>query len=204
MRLGITKSRKIEKAKKKRFARPLLCSFGDRLDRFLFFFLFCLTFSFAGKTPFARPSYVSGDTPSSSSKRAEAPNTPSFRDDIRPLLETKCWRCHSGKTRRKDLDLSSEAGIFKGSESGAVIIPGKPGESLLYEKVHSGKMPPAKKDRLSRTRPRPMSFPLCCGIAPPATADIVKRRAWTSALRQRCFAGGNQAPPSFQANLTKV
>jgi cytochrome c553 len=147
MRLGITKSRKIEKAKKNRFARPLICSTTGRFDRF--FFLFCLTFSFAGKTPFARPSHVSGDAPGSSSKRAETPNTPSFRDDIRPLLETKCWRCHSGKTRRKDLDLSSPAGILKGSESGPVIIPGKPGESLLYEKVHSGKMPPTKKDRLS-------------------------------------------------------
>src|SRR5260370_32466319 len=76
---------------------------------------------------------------------------PSFQDDIRPLLEAKCSRCHGGKTRRKDLDLRSPAGILKGSESGSVIAPGKPDETLLFEKVRNGKMPPAKKDRLSAT-----------------------------------------------------
>jgi hypothetical protein len=105
--------------------------------------------SLAGRIHLAEAGPESDDLKSELSKRNEKPKAPSFRDDVRPLLEAKCWRCHSGKTRRKDLDLSSPAGILKGSESGPVIIPGKPGESLLYEKVHSGKMPPAKKDHLS-------------------------------------------------------
>src|SRR6266852_762064 len=74
---------------------------------------------------------------------------PTYQEDIRPLFETKCLRCHSGKSRKKDLDLSAPSGILKGSESGPVIVPGKPEESLLYEKVKTGAMPPTKKNRLS-------------------------------------------------------
>jgi Protein of unknown function (DUF1549)/Protein of unknown function (DUF1553)/Planctomycete cytochrome C len=74
---------------------------------------------------------------------------PSFRDDIRPLLEAKCIRCHGEKVHKADLDLSTPAGILKGGESGTAIVPGKPEKSPLFEKVHKGEMPPAKKDPLS-------------------------------------------------------
>ncbi|MBI3408293.1 MAG: PSD1 domain-containing protein [Planctomycetes bacterium] len=76
---------------------------------------------------------------------------PSFERDIKPLLQAKCTRCHGENIHRSDLDLSTPSGIRKGGESGAVIVPSKPDESLLFEKVHSGKMPPKKKDRLSDT-----------------------------------------------------
>jgi mono/diheme cytochrome c family protein len=72
-----------------------------------------------------------------------------FETDVHPLLQSKCLRCHGDKTRKADLNLSTRAGILKGSESGPVIVPGKPAESLLYEMVHAGNMPPGKKDALS-------------------------------------------------------
>jgi cytochrome c553 len=78
-----------------------------------------------------------------------AAGAPRFETDVRPILESKCFRCHSGKRKKADLDLSSLAGIMKGSESGAVIVPGKADKSTLYEMVHSGKMPPVKNSRLS-------------------------------------------------------
>src|SRR5262245_33915427 len=76
---------------------------------------------------------------------------PSFREEVRPLLQAKCFRCHGDKGRKADLDLRTPAGILEGGESGQVIVPGKPEKSLLYEKVHSGMMPPGKKNRLSET-----------------------------------------------------
>src|SRR5207253_1310922 len=82
--------------------------------------------------------------------RAADPPAPSFQKDIRLLLDAKCVRCHGEKVKRADLDLSTPAGILKGGESGAAIVPGKPEKSLLYEKVHKGEMPPAKKDALSQ------------------------------------------------------
>jgi hypothetical protein len=96
-------------------------------------------------------------------QKEKAPaRVPSFRDEVQPLFQAKCSRCHGEKTRKADLDLRTPAGIRKGGESGPVIVPGKPDESLLYEKVHGGMMPPGKKDHLSEgrsvqltTRPKP-------------------------------------------------
>jgi hypothetical protein len=70
-------------------------------------------------------------------------------DDVRPLLQSKCFRCHGEKPRKANLDLSSIAGVLKGGESGPVLVPGEPDKSPLYKKVQAGDMPPGKKDRLT-------------------------------------------------------
>ena len=72
-----------------------------------------------------------------------------FEADVSAIFRTRCWRCHGEKTLKGELDLRSIAEVLKGGESGPVIVPGKPDESLLFEKVHNGEMPPAKKDRLA-------------------------------------------------------
>ncbi len=77
--------------------------------------------------------------------------SPSFPEAVRPLLESKCFRCHGGSTIKAELDLSTLHGMKKGGESGPVIVPGDPGQSLLYEKIHKGEMPPGKNDRLDVT-----------------------------------------------------
>ena len=85
-----------------------------------------------------------------SSPNSSSPDALSLESKVRLLLEQKCFRCHGDKTQKAELNLSTKSGIFKGSESGPVIQPGKPNESLLYEMVHDGLMPPEKKDRLSK------------------------------------------------------
>jgi uncharacterized membrane protein len=129
-----------------------ISGFGFRITRFgaILPLIIALTSTESGRKALGRDD--SHGAKQSPEKAIGAPTKPTFQDDIRPIFETKCSRCHSGKTRRKDLDLSSPAGIQKGSESGPVIVSGKPTESLLFEKVHSGKMPPAKKDRLSEAQ----------------------------------------------------
>jgi mono/diheme cytochrome c family protein len=76
---------------------------------------------------------------------AQTPAKPvSFEADIQPIFVTKCTGCHGPDTRIKEMNLSSLDGIMKGSESGPVIVPGKPDESRLYQMVRDGKMPPGK------------------------------------------------------------
>lgn len=72
---------------------------------------------------------------------AEPTSGPRFETHIQPILQAHCSRCHATKTRKADLDLTSREGVFKGSEHGPVVVPGKLKESRLYEMVHSGKMP---------------------------------------------------------------
>src|SRR5579872_1668525 len=67
-----------------------------------------------------------------------------FDADIAPIFKANCINCHGTSVKMKDLNLSSEATVLKGGESGPVIVPGKPDESVLYQKVHSGAMPMGK------------------------------------------------------------
>src|SRR5262245_42162037 len=80
---------------------------------------------------------------------ASAADPPVFARDMAPLLQAKCSKCHGEKTQKADLNLSTAGGILKGGESGKVIEPGKPDKSLLFEKIHSGEMPPKKEPRLA-------------------------------------------------------
>ena len=73
----------------------------------------------------------------------------SFENDVRPLLKAKCFRCHGAEVQKGELALHTMAGIRKGSESGAVVVPGDSAKSLLFEMVHKREMPPEKKDPLS-------------------------------------------------------
>lgn len=77
----------------------------------------------------------------------ESPVT--FEKDIAPILRTRCLSCHQGDRRKADLELSSSGRTLAGGESGPAIVPGKPDESLLYQRIKSGEMPPEGKDPLS-------------------------------------------------------
>src|SRR5262245_20119621 len=67
---------------------------------------------------------------------------PSFLADVAPLLRSRCLKCHSGKTRRGDLVLTSRQALLDGGATGPALKPGKPEESLLFRHVRDGKMPP--------------------------------------------------------------
>jgi hypothetical protein len=108
----------------------------------LFLFLLFLATTGEGLGPLAGREDATRNEKASSS-------SPSYQSQIRPLLQAKCTRCHGEKVRKADLNLLTPEGIRKGGESGPVIVPGKPDDSPLYEKIHGGAMPPAKKDRLN-------------------------------------------------------
>lgn len=72
---------------------------------------------------------------------------PVFEQDILPVLQARCGRCHTGAARKGQLDLSTLAGIRKGSESGPVVVPGQVDKSLLVAVLRKGTMPADKKNR---------------------------------------------------------
>ena len=76
--------------------------------------------------------------------------------DVLPIFKSNCANCHNTSVRQKGLDLSTEESAMKGSESGSVVTPGKPDDSLLYQKVRSGSMPigkPPSRAGLSPSQP---------------------------------------------------
>ena len=67
-----------------------------------------------------------------------------FEKQIRPVLATKCIKCHGPKKQEGKLRLDSRAAMLKGGESGPAFVPGKPDESLIVEamRYESYEMPP--------------------------------------------------------------
>src|SRR5258708_3256696 len=59
-----------------------------------------------------------------------------FETDVLPIFQAHCARCHGVKPRKAGLNLSSREGVFEGSDSGPVIVPGKVEESPLFKMVH--------------------------------------------------------------------
>jgi hypothetical protein len=74
---------------------------------------------------------------------AESPDK-LFEEQIRPVLATKCIKCHGSKKQEGKLRLDSRAAMLKGGESGPALVPGKPNESLMIEamRYESYEMPP--------------------------------------------------------------
>ncbi len=76
-----------------------------------------------------------------------------FIEEVRPLLEDKCWDCH-GKSGKGGLRLDARESAMEGGESDiAALVPGDPGLSYLLELVSDEdpefRMPP-KGEALSR------------------------------------------------------
>ncbi|MGD9723171.1 MAG: DUF1553 domain-containing protein [Pirellulales bacterium] len=72
-----------------------------------------------------------------------AADNPTFERDVRPLLKAHCFRCHGGEEQTEGgLDLRLRRLLAAGGESGPAIVPGQHDQSLLYQRVAAGEMPP--------------------------------------------------------------
>jgi hypothetical protein len=72
-----------------------------------------------------------------------------YAQDIKPILDKTCIRCHGGEKPKAKLRLDSLEGVLKGSHDGKVVEPGNiAGSRLLLAAGHVGKpddyMPPVK------------------------------------------------------------
>ncbi|MFO0889084.1 MAG: PSD1 and planctomycete cytochrome C domain-containing protein [Isosphaeraceae bacterium] len=69
-----------------------------------------------------------------------------FENDVRPILKAYCLDCHGGEAHPKGkLDLRLRRFAERGGESGPAVVPGKPQESYLLERLQAGEMPPGEK-----------------------------------------------------------
>ncbi len=68
-----------------------------------------------------------------------------FRQHVAPIFERHCVSCHGGAKPKGGLVLVDRKQAAAGGESGAVIEPGKPDKSLLFQYI-SGKKPEMPKD----------------------------------------------------------
>lgn len=72
-----------------------------------------------------------------------------YEQDIKPIFDASCVKCHNGPKAKGKLHLDSLAGILKGSEDGPVVETGNSAKSVVVLNVaHLGDeddfMPPPK------------------------------------------------------------
>jgi len=75
---------------------------------------------------------------------AQADEAPDFDRQIAPILVSRCFECHQGDEAKGGLDLRRREKAIGGGDSGASLVAGKPGESLLWQRVSADEMPPKK------------------------------------------------------------
>lgn len=92
--------------------------------------------------PGFRPVMADDAKPEAAAKRL------TFEDDVVPILEARCFKCHGTENRKGGLDLRRRFRMEAGGDSGAALVPGKPDESLLIEMVEKKEMPPKEEDPL--------------------------------------------------------
>jgi len=65
----------------------------------------------------------------------------SFVNDVLPIFENNCNKCHGVEQIKEGLDLRTYEGLLEGSFNGSVITPGNAGDSFLVEQLLNGEMP---------------------------------------------------------------
>src|SRR5262249_33547669 len=75
-----------------------------------------------------------------------APEPVTFEAHVRPILKAHCWQCHGEEDELKgNFDARLARSLLKGGDTGPAIVPGRHADSLLFERVSAGEMPPGKK-----------------------------------------------------------
>src|SRR6187402_2626117 len=73
-----------------------------------------------------------------------------FEKQIRPILVEQCYKCHGPEKQKADLRVDSRAALLKGSDTGAVVVPGQPEKGSFIKSIrHEGDNPmPEKADKM--------------------------------------------------------
>ena len=108
-----------------------------------------------------------GENLQSVRKRARRQNVPTEPEIMVSILYPNCLVCHGKQKQEGGLDLRAGAGLLQGGKSGPAIVPGKPDESLLIQRIVAGEMPPADTKKLR--------------VLPLNSSELEKLRQWIAA-----------------------
>ena len=73
---------------------------------------------------------------------ARPTDEPTFERDVRPILKKHCFQCHGESKTEAKLDVRLRRLIAEGGDSGPGLVDDRPDDSLLWQRISSGEMPP--------------------------------------------------------------
>tara|TARA_B100000945_G_scaffold242894_2_gene199122 strand:+ start:273 stop:1691 length:1419 start_codon:yes stop_codon:yes gene_type:complete len=89
---------------------------------------------------------VTSPTVSSQLFASEKDEVVTFADDIKPILQKYCLKCHGNDDQNADLNLQNYATLLQGGSAGAVVKAGQSGASVLMQAItnedDAARMPP--------------------------------------------------------------
>ena len=111
---------------------------------------------------------------------AAVADAPDFQKVIQPLLETYCYRCHGGSTKRKprgEYNMKTRAlALTPGDWGEPTIVPGESTESYLYQLISSEdedeRMPPEREPQISAEQVATIKAWIDAGAAWPDTVEL--------------------------------
>ncbi len=130
---------------------------------------------------------------SSACKANDAAKLEFFETKIRPVLVEHCTGCHNSLDKKKGgLALDYRQGLLDGGDSGEIIVPGKPDESvLLWALQHkNGYEMPANSPRLEKAIIEDFAHWIRTGaydprLAKPTQNDLQSKRTWSELRQER-------------------
>ena len=93
-----------------------------------------------GPASFGAPGSGSA-SPNNAAAANAAGSSDLFAKEVRPLLASRCYRCHGPDVQQNGLRLDSLAAVLKGSESGPVVVPGSSDKSRLVRRLMAQERP---------------------------------------------------------------
>ena len=106
---------------------------------------------------------------------------PSFAKDVIPILAANCSGCHASNVKMGSLDLDSFDGLMKGGNEGAVVVPGKSGDSRLFLMIAGQAAPamPLNGKQLAKGEVDIIRRWIDGGARPPAPGELVAKKTPT-------------------------
>ena len=100
-----------------------------------------------------------------------------FEREIRPVLASRCFKCHAGDEPEHGLRLTSRQGIISGGQRGPAAVAGKPEASLLIKAIrHEGELKmPRRGDKLSDAQIAAFEQWITKGLPWPAQEKVLAR-----------------------------
>jgi hypothetical protein len=130
-----------------------------------------------------------------SAATARAADPVDFRREVQPILAKHCYECHGPDQQKSGLRLDTVAATKEGGNSGAAVVPGKSGESLLIVAVTgSGDVTQMPEGRPPLAAEDIEKLKLWIDQGAPAPADDAPALAKTAASKHWAFQPIDEPP----------
>ena len=130
-----------------------------------------------------------------------------YQDQILPLVENHCSKCHNPDKKKADLDLTSYAGLMKGSGSGAIVQVGNPDASRLYRVLTHQEDPtmPPNKPPLAEKEIEVVKRWITDGLLETSGSKAIAASKLSVDLTLKISNEGKpEGPPTLPAGLSKT